>query len=415
MSSEIIYRDEANEIKELKGWVLIYGRRKVGKTFLIKNFLNYDVYFMVGRDGKILAEKFVLSEINSLKDFSRAVSDLLKRDKIVVIDEFQRLPESFLEEISTIHPKGKVIFCGSSMRIIKRIFGDRSPLLGLVAEYKLGLLRPRNILRELSKVLDSNQAIELAPYFSDVWTTSFFKPRRNSLEAIYHLLKHCKLTVPALIGEIFTEEERELTKIYEAILRLMGAGEWDYRRIAAILANRGLVAKADSSLVLPYIKNLIGMGLVESLPLYSSKKKMYKLASPIMEAFYYLTDRYDFEETDVSFSEVKPTLEKLRSLAMQNWVADCFAEIYQGRKEYFVTPEKEIDFVLTVRRKPMVVGEVKWGKYDQKDIENFKEKTKHLRVKKIFMTKEKTGVRNEEVRIVDGGDLMSMVKHGSSI
>jgi len=33
MGSEIIYRDEAEEIKELKGWILVYGRHKVGKTF----------------------------------------------------------------------------------------------------------------------------------------------------------------------------------------------------------------------------------------------------------------------------------------------------------------------------------------------------------------------------------------------
>lgn len=265
-------------------------------------------------------------------------------------------------------------------------------------------------MKELLKTLNSDQAIELAPYLSDIWTTLFFGPEKTSLETIYHLLRHCKLTIPALIGEIFTEEERELTRIYEAILRLMGAGEWDYKRVAAILADRGLIKKADSSLVLPYIKNLIGMGLVETLPIYSSKKKMYKLASPIMEAFYYLADRYDLEEADVSFKEVRPTLEKLRNLAVQNWVADFFAEIYQGRKEYLVTAEKEIDFVITLRKKPIIVGEVKWGKYNQKDIENFKEKTKYLKAEKFFITKEKTGIEDEEVRIIDWRNMVDMLK-----
>lgn len=130
MSSEIINRDEAGEVKELKGWILIYGRRKVGKTFLIKNFLSYDVYFMVGRNGKISAEKFVLSEVN-LRNFSKVVLDLLKQDKVVVIDEFQRLPESVMEEISTIHPRGKVIFCGSSMRVIKKNTWRKISLTGL--------------------------------------------------------------------------------------------------------------------------------------------------------------------------------------------------------------------------------------------------------------------------------------------
>src|SRR5574341_2416270 len=96
MSSETIYRDEVDEIKSIKGWTLIYGRRKVGKTFLIKNFLEYDVFFRVNRDGSVSAEKFVISTINNMDDFSRTVYELLSKGNTVVIDEFQRLPEPFL-------------------------------------------------------------------------------------------------------------------------------------------------------------------------------------------------------------------------------------------------------------------------------------------------------------------------------
>jgi len=57
-----------------------------------------------------LAEKFVLSTINNMDDFSRAVSELLLADKKVVIDEFQRLPESVIERISTLHQKERLFF-----------------------------------------------------------------------------------------------------------------------------------------------------------------------------------------------------------------------------------------------------------------------------------------------------------------
>lgn len=127
MGSEFIFRDESDEIKKINGWILIYGRKKVGKTFLIKNFLDYDVFFRINRDGSILAEKFAISIINNMDDFSRAVSQLLLADKKVVIDEFQRLPESVIERISTLHPDGKVIFSCSSMRVIKKLFGNKSP------------------------------------------------------------------------------------------------------------------------------------------------------------------------------------------------------------------------------------------------------------------------------------------------
>ena len=243
MGSEIIYRDESDEIKKLNGWILIYGRRKVGKTFLIKNFLDYDVFFRVNRDGSILAEKFVISTINNMDDFSRAVSELLLADKKVVIDEFQRLPESVIERISTLHPKGKVILSGSGMRVIKKLFGSKSPLLGLAMQYKLGLIRPLNILRELSKKMDAMQAIELAPYLADAWTIPFYTKESDSEKVIYDLLRYSKFTIPSLIGEIFTEEEREFTKVYEAILRLIGAGELDYKNIASILAGRKVITR----------------------------------------------------------------------------------------------------------------------------------------------------------------------------
>lgn len=410
MSSEIIYRDESDEIKKLNGWILIYGRRKVGKTFLIKNFLEYDVFFRVNRDGSILAENFVISTINNMDDFSRAVSELLLADKKVVIDEFQRLPESVIERISTLHPKGKIILSGSSMRVIKKLFGSKSPLLGLALQYKLGLIRPVNILRELSKKMDAVQAIELAPYLADVWTIPFFTTESDSEKVIYDLLKYSKFTVPSLVGEIFTEEEREFTKVYEAILRLIGAGELDYKNIASILAGRKVIERADSSLIIPYIKNMEGMGLVDSLPIFSSKKKMYRLSSPMMEAFFYLADRYGFEDRDVSFEEARPTIEKLRIFAVQNFIGDLFACAYHGKKEYYVTPSKEMDFIITVRNKAVLIGEVKWGKYDGNDLKKFLEKSTFIKGEKIFITKNKNEIKMDNVKIMDVDDILAMVK-----
>jgi hypothetical protein len=326
-----------------------------------------------------------------MDDFSRAVSELLLADKKVVIDEFQKLPESVIERISTLHPKGKVIFSGSSMRVIKKLFGSKSPLLGLAMQYKLGLIRPVNILRELSKKMDAMQAIELAPYLADAWTIPFFSTEGDSEKVIYDLLKYSKFTVPSLVGEIFTEEEREFTKVYEAILRLIGAGELDYKNIASILAGRKVIERADSSLIIPYIKNMEGMGLVESLPIFSSKKKMYRLSSPIMEAFFYLADRYGFEDRDVSFEEARPTIEKLRNFAVQNFIGDLFASAFNGKKEYYVTPSKEMDFIITVRNKAVLIGEVKWGKYDGNDLKKFVEKANCIKAEKIFITKNKLG------------------------
>ena len=410
MGSEIIPRDEANEIKEIEGWVLIYGRRKVGKTFLIKNFLDYDVFFRVNRDGSISSEKFVIKNISNIEDFTESIIGLLSSGKTIVIDEFQRLPEPVLERISTIHPEGKLIFSGSSMRIIKNIFGSKSPLLGMAMQYSLGQIRPANILREMSKTTDGTEAIELSPYLADAWTIPFLRKESDSLKSIYEILKYSKFTIPALVGEIFTEEERSFTRIYEAILRLIGSGEMNYKTIASILADRKLISRADTSLVLPYIKNMVSMGLVEPLFLYSSKKKMYRLSSAIMEAFFYLDDKYDFGETDVSFEEVKPTLEKLRNFAIQNFIGDLFARALNGKKEYFMTPSNELDFIITVRNKPVLTGEVKWGNYNNNDVKKFLKKSSFLDTEKVFVTKKKKQTRIDGVKIMDVNDILAMVR-----
>ncbi len=404
-----LYRDEADEIKKLKGWVLIYGRRKVGKTFLIKNFLDYDVFFRVNGDGSVSAEKFVIGSIRNMQDFSNVVSELLSGGKTIVIDEFQRLPDGVLEDISKRHPHGKVLFSGSSMKVVRRISGNKSPLLGLTLQCRLGLIRPANMLRELlSKKVDAVSAIEVAPYLADAWTIPFFRKENTSAKTIYELLRYSKLTIPALVGEIFTEEEREFSRVYEAVLRLVGAGEWNYKNVASMLSDRKLIERADSALVLPYIKNMVDMGLLTPLQLYSSKKKMYRLSSPIMEAFYYLDDRYDFGEAEVSFEEAKPTIERLRNLAVQNFIAELFASVHNGKNEYYVTPSSEIDFVITSRGRPVLAGEVKWGDYEPGDVKKFEEKSRFIAAEKVFVTKKKREDRLGNVKILDADDLVGL-------
>ncbi|MHB9302916.1 hypothetical protein [Thermofilum pendens] len=36
--------------KSTGAWVLVYGRRKVGKSYFIRNFTKWDSYYFVGRE-----------------------------------------------------------------------------------------------------------------------------------------------------------------------------------------------------------------------------------------------------------------------------------------------------------------------------------------------------------------------------
>jgi len=54
-----IRRRECNEIRNLKDWRLIYGRRKVGKHILIR--INFDDYYPISRTSSVLHENNELS------------------------------------------------------------------------------------------------------------------------------------------------------------------------------------------------------------------------------------------------------------------------------------------------------------------------------------------------------------------
>jgi len=84
----IIERRECCELKRASGWLLLYGRRKVGKTTLIKTCVKYDMYILVTQTLKAL----VGGELTALDKVLKEAEAVLRRGGVVVIDEFQRLP-----------------------------------------------------------------------------------------------------------------------------------------------------------------------------------------------------------------------------------------------------------------------------------------------------------------------------------
>lgn len=378
----IIGRKEAKEIEKEKSWLLVYGRRKTGKTFLLRNFCKLDRYFLVKRDLSIFSDEKQIT----LEEMSKAVKELLSRGETVAIDEFQRLPESFLEELTLLHPKGKLIISGSSMRIVKKFFEPRSALLGFFTPMKIGFISPINILSELKEKFKPAGAIELATFAREPWLIPLFGGE-NITEFVYKVVTKSKLIISSLIGEVFSEEERELSKKYEAILSLVGSGVWNTKDIASILYSRRLIPEPSVTNILQYIKNLEEMELLESIKIFNSKSNFYRLSSPIMNIYYYLESRYNISNREISLEEIKPTLERLINLEIQNFVADFFAEKSSGRKEYYMSPEKEFDFIITKRNKLEIVGEVKWKKAEAQDIEKFRKNTEDLPAEKIIIFK----------------------------
>ena len=195
---------------------------------------------------------------------------------------------------------------------------------------------------------------------------------------------------------------------------MIGRGIWNTKEITSILYARKLIPDPSPNHVIQYLKNLEEMELVESIKLHKTKGNFYRLFSPIMNIYYYLDDRYDISNRQVSLNEIEPTLQKLINLEIQNFIADLFAEVYNGKKEYLLDKNKEIDFIITERNKSKIIGEVKWKKISKEDIEKFKNNSANLFGKKVLICKE-SKEENQEVEIINSEDVIKLVNRQKAI
>ena len=389
-----IGRSEAGNIRNNPGWSLVFGRRKVGKTYLIENYVPHDVYFYVRIDRSVSSNGYMMSEIGDLSTLKNAVVDLLERNRVVVIDEFQRLPMKTLEDISRLHPRGRLILTGSSMKVANMILGRNSPLLGLLRPFKIDIISPADLLRATSPILGPRNAIEYGPFLRDPWTIDFFRSK-GFIRAIVDMLPH---TVPGLIGEVFSEDERELTRVYTSILSLIGGGHTDYRELGNILYSRQLVGSPTSSSVLPYMKTMVDMGLLERNPIYKKSKYVYNISSFPVRAYYYLESRYGLNKAGFNFEEVRAALSNIHDLAIENLMSDLFSQLLNGQKTILKNQEREIDILITKRGSPILAGEVKWGRAKSNDVSKFLDKVSDLDCRKIFIARD--GIETDEIEVL---------------
>ena len=365
--------------------ILIYGRRKVGKTFLVKNFLSPDIYVLVKRGGGFFLEGAPFTTLDSYDQFLALFQEWIKDGKTIAIDEIQRMPIDFLEIFQTYKGDGRIILTGSSFHVVKDIISQSSPILGLVGDLKLSLISPIDILSGLSIRIDKIDVLELSPYLRDPWLIPYFHQDKTELTDILRLSKGA---IRALIGEVFLEEEKRLSLVYEGIIRSLSLGKWKLSEIADLLYSRKIIPKPDAHLLRPYFNNMEEMNLVRRIPIYNKKEYQYIIQSPIMELGFSLDERYNFFQQDISKKTLKKEIDIAIPHHIEQFLGELFAQVYDGKFEYFYSHNFDIDFIITRGKKVLASGEVKWkDKVSQNDIELFLERTKHLRGDKIFISK----------------------------
>jgi len=103
------------------------------------------------------------------------------------------------------------------------------------------------------------------------WVIPMFNIEANPIDELSRKIEQIIMTSGSLIGEVFTEEERRLTRTYEAVIRLISEGLWDLSEIASILSSRGIISGGRESIT-RILDVLNKIGIIAKIPLWNDEK-----------------------------------------------------------------------------------------------------------------------------------------------
>ena len=301
--------DEAARLKDAlargkSSLVVMYGRRRLGKSTLIKRVLSEnDVYFLADRSegqyqrvllAKVIAQVFPDFDKLTYPDWEsmfRAVNYRTDKRFTLCLDEFPYLVEQSSELPSVLQKlvdekqlKYNLVLCGSSRNMMYGLFLDSTaPLYGRADEImKLAPIRLPYIQEALS--LNAMNAIEEYAVWGGVPRYWELRENRNSLDdALWRNI----LSVNGILYEesvkLFQDDVKDIVRT-STIMSYIGTGA---NRLSEIAARCNEPA---TNLSRP-LKKLIDLGFLEKdvpfgIDEKNAKKSLYKIADPFM-AFYY--------------------------------------------------------------------------------------------------------------------------------
>ena len=400
---------QTKKILEINKWLLIYGRRKTGKSYLVENFIDYDDYFFVKRDRSVISKKD--DSLLSYETFLEVLKRAIAGDKTVVVDEFHRLGNDFFDFLHYSKKQGKLILISSTLFLSKKLISERSPLLGLFAEIPIGLIDMNDSVVELAKHdFDKKSLVELAILLKEPLAVDYLDEKKSPRHIFTTIISASSNTVPSLIGEIFIDEERGISAAYEAILRAIANGNVVSSEISSYLFSRKLIQKDDPSIIQQYLNNLVEFGIIKKLQVYGKNRFVYKHISPLARLFYYADEKYNISEKTPNDSEIRRIIDELMPKMVEDYIREFLAANLGLGESILEAGDYDIDGCLTKFDKCEVALEVKWAKeVDKKDVLRAEEVLAKVESKrKLLFVPDKTKVRfkSDKLEIVDFSDFI---------
>jgi len=283
--------DRINEIETLENeyrktdaaFVVLYGRRRVGKTTLINHFCEDKkaIYYLATEENesenrnsfkKLVADAFdnellAESSINSWEPIFKIIASESKRERIVlVIDEFQYLGKanssfpSIMQKIwDTVLSKSNImlILCGSLINMMtSQVLNYNSPLYGRrTAQIKLTQIE-FSYYHEFNEKLDMDEQIMRYAVTGGVPKyINIFQDEDNVYTAIK---KNILSTNTFLYAEPEFLLQKEVSEIgsYFSILKTIASGNHKLGKIATAL-------EVPQTKLTSYLKILIDLDIIE--------------------------------------------------------------------------------------------------------------------------------------------------------
>ena len=289
-------------------FVVIYGRRRVGKTALINQFIDdkKSIYFMgVESNEKQNLENFSKSIIEfssgietetTFASFQAALEyafKLAEKERVILaVDEYPYVARASRSLASTLQllidkykdtSKLMLILCGSSMSYMEdHVLAYKAPLYGRrTAQMKIQPFDFEESCRYLDNLSDEDKAL----IYGIVGGTPQYLLQMSDKLSVEENIKNTYLNPMSFLYEepinLLKQEVRE-PAIYNAIITAIAAG---YSRMSEISSKVG----EDTNVCSNYIKNLINLGIIQKETPYgekASKKSIYSIEDNMFYFWY---------------------------------------------------------------------------------------------------------------------------------
>lgn len=411
-------------LKGCKGKLLVvYGRRRLGKSRLIKRILKEgDVYYEATKSESSTQRLGLAASVAlSYNDFDKptystwdsllsAFNNQCKEGATLILDEFPYLVErdsSLPSIIQNIVDSGtmryNLLICGSSQRMMQKIVLDGSePLYGRASEkINLGPIRAQYWWHELN--LTAKQVVEEYSVWGGVPRYWVLREQYSSLD---DALENLVLDEHGPLAEepeaLFLDDTNAIAP-YISIMTAIGQGNAKFSRIADVVEHK-------VSELVPVMKNLIAMHYVrKEVPFgedaEKSKKTLYVIDDPFLDFYYRFVvpakPLLSMDRTDVVLKNIHSHMaehvghvwERLCQIAVSgnnvfghtwNAAAHWWGKVpvfKEGKKTPVGNRELEFDVVAESMddKDTILVGECKWKSADHADrlLAQFQEKVKY--------------------------------------